>query len=346
MAWRDRYLTSLVLLGVLSGCLPTGGGRCDFESKPVPVTGVQTFSQALVGVSKVLVLDNQPGELIWLTQFSALAYEKGKESPSPQLLGESSLRFARPERHQQLLEVDWPSFEAVFGAAAGAAATRLPKGFGVPMLSNEPLTFQAGVVNFDAYQKATQVSVKGQLDFVRQRGLKQPMKPLLVRTLRALTALEPSAPVYGQWTTPGPLWPRPVSPETGEVTDPFGQRFQTFWTVSPGSAIATHRSEVTYALQLTRDTRLHHATAVVDPSVRSMRLVDQGGEVLALKALEAGDGDWEFTGFSSAEGVLLRADQRYFLELDCRPAKKGPVQASGRLYVYLEDAAFRWPLDD
>jgi hypothetical protein len=327
-----------------------GEGRCEFQSKAVPVTGVQTFSEALVGASKVLVLDNQPGELIWLTRFSALPYEKDEKVASPRFLGESSLKFARPSRHKQLLEAEWPPFELVFGAAGGAPSTQLPPGFGIPMYSNEPLLFQAAVVNFDAYQKATKVHLKGQLDYVRQRGLKVPIKPLRVSALMGLQPLDPRAPLYGKWTLGGPLCPVLASPGGGEITDRFGQPFRSYWTVRPGKNLRTHSSEVTYALDLDEDTLLHQATAVVDPCVKAVRLVDLSDSkvVLALNALSrARDGTLaEFESFSSLEGTPLRAGHRYILEFDCVPGRRGDLQASGRLYVYLEDTDFRMPSDD
>ncbi len=345
------WFCALLLFGLV-GCLPTGEGTTTFESARIPILGVHNFERAIQANQKVLVLDNQPGELIWLTGFtvSPESLTEGDQFSNTQaLLGATTIGFQRSRRHAELLGVSWAPYTTIFGVVGGHHATQLPSGFGIPMFSNEPLLLRASVINLDPYFPASQIKLQGNLSFVRQRGLAHKMKPLLARRLSLLSPLSPAAPVWNEHTFHGPIQPFPKDPEVeyqDVFFDRFGQAFGKYLPVSKEGG--TFRGDVTKLLALKPDSQVHFASAVVHPEVERISLIRQSDEVrlIELKVLgRSSDGNVsEMATFSSPEGLELHKDERYWLEIEFPPSSS----QEGRrlfadLFVYLGDPDFQPP---
>ncbi len=148
-------------------CLPVGPGQVAVFSRTFPVREVHRPQRPPIDQQTFVLLDNQPGELLWVTGFSLEGQEKGQ--PAPHFVGDSDLVGSKGESY--------------FEAGQGLYRLDFPPGFGLPVPSDRRLTWRFGLLNLDAYQAATEVRFRGSVSFVRARNLEPDPHPLLTRTL-------------------------------------------------------------------------------------------------------------------------------------------------------------------
>ncbi len=169
----------LLLLWVMLGCRPTGPVQIATVSREFQVEQVYTASGSPVLGTELSLLDNHPGELVWLTGASLEALEG--DQVQQQFVGDTTLDLIWPEWHRQHLKQD--QGYRLFGLGQGCYRLAFAAGFGIPIMSNEPLIWSHRVLNLDPYQPATMVRYRAQLDLVRERGLTVSMHPLRTRLL-------------------------------------------------------------------------------------------------------------------------------------------------------------------
>src|SRR5206468_2061530 len=66
----------------------------------------------------------------------------------------------------------------LFTLSQGQVSAQFPEGFGMPLLSNESLSLTTQVLNFNVENPRMEVRHKVTFYFVRDKDLRQPMKPL------------------------------------------------------------------------------------------------------------------------------------------------------------------------
>ncbi|MCA9796974.1 MAG: hypothetical protein KC910_34425 [Candidatus Eremiobacteraeota bacterium] len=291
-----RYLSLLLLL--LAGCLPTGPGIAGDESPPIPVQSHILPLEALTRSSKVLPLSHQPGELIWVTGASL----QGR--PEQAFVGDCTLDYRWPEWHNRKLKTT--QSPRLFGLGQGLYRYQLPQGFGIPIYSNEPLLWTYRVFNLDAYLKPTQVQVRSEFDFIRDRGLQRPYIPLLVSNSGVTVAGSQS-------------WPVPVGGNT--VSSPIDDM-----------------------LQLEFDRRLHGLTVALHTHARGFELYDATADrvVLTLKVLKRrADGSLEeVETFTSADGLLLEAGHHYQARVSYDNPTRSMIRGVAYVTAYFYDGQF------
>ena len=65
-----------------------------------------------------------------------------------------------------------------------------PEGFGIPILSNEALSLTTQVLNLSIDDRKFKVRHNVAVDFVREKNLTAPMKPLFMKAANGLVLLE------------------------------------------------------------------------------------------------------------------------------------------------------------
>lgn len=290
----------------MSGCLPTGSGRHIVETTPAYLDRVTPPYVAREVGNKFLPIEGQPGELIWITGVSTECINKQGETMPDQHLGYSTLDFHYPEWHNQKLDTVQAS--RLFALGAGSREYTLPPGYGVPLMSNEPLWYTSRVANPDPYFPAQRLSQRLELRYTRRRGLEHPLKSVTVRTL--------------------------------SVVDSGSH----LWEVPPGSKTAV--TEVTPLLHLSEKTNLVGAQVVMYRFARRAALVDltSGEELLVLNATTNQKGEVQgLESYADPEGIVLDPSHRYAVRAEYENIGEQTVLGAAYWQVYLTDSKFELP---
>lgn len=297
----------LLLALVLSGCLPTGTSRQVFTGSELRVDRVTRTYEAHQAGDKFLPVENQPGELIWLTGVATKCVAVDEVNLSHRFLGYSTLDLKWPEWHNDKFGTSQSA--RLFGLGRGLPEYTLPSGYGVPIHSNEPIWYTSRIVNPDPYLPAQELRQQLTMDFTRQRGLKDPIKAVLVR---------------------------PVD---------VRQSGAHLWDIEPGSS--EYRNEITAGLYLSKDChRLVGATAWMLDYGQATRLKDltTGEIVLELRAVTGARGEIQsIETYSNPEGINLDPSHRYALEASFDNSSKDRSKAGAYVNLYFEDESFSIP---
>jgi hypothetical protein len=328
--------------------VPRGAGYSEVVSPSYPLDGKVVLPlQGPAGSQRHLLVRDHPAELLWVTGCSvSLSDPQGTALPQGSLAS-ADVDLANLRRHQSLRGGHPVGNGRLFGLSSSSGEVRLPVGFGLPMLSSEPLLVSSALMNLDPSHDPTEAVVRTRLEFVYQRGLKTPMVALWTATASALVSLDQTPTYYGLKSS-NPLRHGPgcsvLSPVT-ELTyqDPLRQTFAADWWVPPSQTVTT-RTLVTRLLNLPYDTTLHLATGQALPGVQRLQLVDQTGQKVLVTldvepVTQAGSPD-PVPGFRSLPGVPMYAQHDYELLVTCHNSGSRPLPAKAAMILYLRDREY------
>lgn len=290
---------------VLSDTL-TINQKYDFDSKPWP------------GDMQYVVLSyREHPELLWIT--GARLELVGPDGRTP-MSGEF-VRFSCLALDEMLLSAK--GHNQLFGKTTtplpvqetprllcfsqGNLQTKFPPGFGVPVLSNEPLLVEAAVLNQNL-DGPLELRFRWTVEFTRDQDRQQPLKPLFIR--RVVRADDPRR-----------------------------------WTVPPGRKVK--RFNVTSKLALPFDTTVHYIQATLSTFGESVELRDltTGATLFTSRVTPFPDrlGIAHIETFSSEEGIPVYKDHEYELVSTYDNTSPAAVPARADLRLYLLDQEFLNP---
>src|SRR5437763_1471188 len=132
------------------------------------------------GVQTIRLGDpNKPPELLWITGVrTEMVTEDGTTPQLPELMCHLNVDLD-PAFHQALFDVRRPVGSRLITLSQGMLSAKVPDGFGFPITSNEPLLLFTQVLNLNI-EKPNHLKVRHRvtIDYVRDRDLTQPIKPL------------------------------------------------------------------------------------------------------------------------------------------------------------------------
>ena len=321
---------------LLAGCrLPTGPGTRRVESSPHVLIARTAPAEGIRRTDKFLTIENQPGELIWLTSasLSATASDKSVEP----VLSRASVVLKNTQRYEQLHNINIPLQGLLFRFSTNNQRIDFPKGYGLPLNSNEPLflgTESQCAVNPTSPAKA---SFDLDLDYLRDRGLSTHPSALYCVQLSSLITVG-SWPRYYGIATPDPQSQGPGTPNyppatTERFSDGVGGTFADMWYCGPGDQ--ENRTYASTLLSLTRDTRIHAAMAHMMPHGTKLELYDLTAAESVLDFQGKGDVP-TFQPMQSAEGVFLHRDHQYELRATFHNPRSTTIKAGAQMMLYLE----------
>ena len=138
---------------------------------------------------EVSFADSEAPELVWITGAHVEMIDRDGEKPMPELFMCHANLDMNVDKHRTLLDCS-PSHDGrLFTLSQGQLEVKFPPGFGIPVLSNEPLELITQVLNLNFKDEQFQVRHRVVLDYVRDRDATQPMKPLYQGGVYGLKAL-------------------------------------------------------------------------------------------------------------------------------------------------------------
>ena len=330
-------------------------GRVEVLSKTFMIDRAYRAMEGPSSSRTVCLLQHEPPELLWMTgAWAEVVGPDGSAPASSEFMCHANVEFLDLRRHLALFgmgsKIRRPLF---FNLSPGQLRIDLPEGFGIPILSNEPLSMTTQVLNQNIEQATVQVRHRVTMEFVRDHGLRGPIQPLFERSVYGLALLEGRDGYFGQGSTDRPKH-SPGCPIGMDATysrgvhvvrDAFGRTFTAQWVLKPGRHV--NRTLVTEVLALPFDTTVHHITVHLHPFAESIELrnLTTGHTLFKSRARDFSDriGIAYADHLSSVEGIPLYKDHEYELVTMYHNTTSEDQDAMGVMYLYLLDKEFQKP---
>ena len=270
-------------------------------------------------------LQEGPPELLWITGVRTEMVEEDGSTPQlPELMCHVNVDLD-PERHRAMFKLERNVATRLITLSQGITDTRVPAGFGFPIVSNEPLIVYTQVLNHNIDNPNLKVRHRVTFDYVRDRDLKRPMKPLMNLGASGMVLLDdnPLGIVPDTGAANGEHGPScliaaraPNASGMGsDYLDPKGRRMTGHWIVPPGRQV--NHSDVTWFMGLPFDTRLHYAAVHLHPFAESLTLRDVTADKIIFTAKAKNPrgrvGLDHVDTFVSLKGVRLYTKHQYEL---------------------------------
>jgi hypothetical protein len=255
-----------------------------------------------------------------------------------------------PMAHRDVLEVEPGISGRLFTLSQGQLTIQFPKGYGIPMLSTEPLSLTTQVLNLNEEGKKFDVRHRVTVRYVRDAD-RPAMKPLFQKSVYGLKLLDGKDPYFGASGSDdkhgaGCLEGKNASDHTYD--DQYGRKFTGHWVVAPGRE--ENRTTVTKLLQLPYDTTVHYIAVHLHPFAESLELIDLTEKRTVFKSRVRGlagrIGIEHVDYYSSDEGLLVKAKHEYELVSVYDNTTKESQDSMAVMYMYFLDKKFDKPDED
>jgi hypothetical protein len=358
------WLTAVLALGLASSPVARAAakpGAADPHTRHVEVLSdaytIDRLYKSMAGPegnSQISLWPPDPPELLWITGYRVVVVgADGKAPVSQEFMCHNNLDF-HPGIHSQLFDSPVVSTPRLFTLSQGQFAVDLPAGFGLPVMSNEPLYLSTQVLNHNRKNINIQVRHKVTIDFVRDKELSAPIRPLFPAAGFVVALLEGKDGNFAM-TDPGgvqghasclPGVQAPDSKYSNVVfTDSDGRKATGHWVVKRGRE--ERHTLVTSMMRLPYDTMIHFIGVHLHPFAESLELRDltTGKTIFKSKARgpKEGIGLAHVDAFSSREGIPVYKSHDYELVSVYDNKSAVDQDAMATMFFYLEDKAFKKP---
>ncbi len=321
-----------------------------------PVYTIDRIYKSMEGPqsSQQITLLDGPPELVWITGFrTEMVGSDGKTPTLPEFMCHVNLDFD-VSNHRALMGSGTATNGRILTLSQGQITVSFPEGFGMPVMSNERLSLNTQVLNHNLEKPNMQVRHKVTFDFMRDRDLKKPLKPLFNTSAFGMKLLEGKDGHYGMTdmddSKHGPsCLPGAIAPNAngGSVyKDGPDKKFVGHWVVKPGREV--NHSNVTRYLNLPFDTTLHYAAIHLHPFAESLELYDLTAKktVFKSKARSFKDkiGLSYVDSFSSRTGVPLFKNHEYDLISTYNNTTSEDKDSMAVMLLFALDANFKKPV--
>ena len=235
----------------------------------------------------------------------------------------------------------------------GQLSMQLPKGFGFPIMSSENLRLTTQVLNLNDPNIDISVQPKISLEFMMERDLKTPLRPLLPTFAGVEALVEGEEGIYRpnvisnvyEQTSCSPGQHALHAKTVGLYEDISGRTFSNHWIVKPGREV--RRTRVTRQMGIPFDTTIHYIAIHLHPFAESLMLRDVTADrdlwVCHPKLRKKGIGLEHVDDYSSPEGIAVYKDHEYELVSVYNNTSGVDQDAMAVMYIYLLDKAFKKP---
>lgn len=318
-------------------------------SEVYDVEGLYKSMRGPYGTQKVMLEDDLFPELLWIVGYEAHMVGADGHTPMSQEFMCHSNLDVNMDQHGRLFGWKKRSAGRLFTLSQGQFQIDFPEGFGIPILSTEPLELTTQVLNHNRPHGEFQVRHQITVRYVRDADLKKPLRPLFPASAAGLVSLDgdrgffaiddPDPKVHGPGCLPGQKASARV------IEDAKGHRFAGHWVVKPGREV--NRTNVTHWLDLPFDTTVHYIAVHLHPFAESLELRDltTGETIFKSHARPAakGIGLAHVDHFESVEGIPLFASHQYELVSVYDNTSGVDQDSMAVMYLYLLDREYRRP---
>ncbi len=301
----------------------------------------------------VYLIDSEKPELLWITGIQTEMMKANGESPSsPDFMCHVNLDFNLARRKAMYGYLN-STTTRLLTLSQGQLKLDLPRGFGLPILSSEPLDMATQVLNLNIDHPHETVRHKVTFKFIKDSEAGKPIVPLfnivpfvLVQdtiTRESPLSMESSSPVDVTSCLPGQHAPNGTKWDI--FKDVAGNKITGHWVVKPGWDI--HHTNVTGWMNLPFDTTMHAAAVHLHPFAVSLALRDltTGKEIFKSKARSSKGkiGLEDVSSFASVKGIPLYKNHEYELVSTYHNTTDHDVDSMATMLIYARDMQFKKP---
>lgn len=330
--------------------------RVQFLSKVYTIDRKYRSMEGPSSVQKIYLGDLEKPELLWIVGIrTEMVGEDGETPQLAELMCHVNVDLD-PARHQALFDFGRPVAARLMTLSQGMLSATLPVGFGFPIASNEPLLLFTQVLNHNIeHPDNLKVRHRVTFEYVRDRDLAQPMKPLFNVGASGMVQLD-NNPLALASMMPGHDGEHAASCLIGsrapnatasaaDYVDPSGRHMTGHWVVPPGRQ--TNASDITWFMNLPYDTKLHYAAVHLHPFAESLSIRDvtTGETVLKSQAKNpaAGVGLTHVDTFASVPGMPMRKNHKYELVSVYNNTTSGTADSMASVFLGFDDPEFIKP---
>lgn len=350
MSANNFIRTAAIFLGLLWTALCLAGAPApvytqEILSKVYTIDRIYKSMQGPQSVDKTRLDDavDSP-ELLWITGYrTAIVNPLNTQSLSQDFMCHSNLDMD-VSTHRQLFRWQKNISTRLFTLSQGQSTITFPPGFGIPISSDEELSLATQVLNLNIEKPELKVRHKVSIDYVKDRDLAAPMKPLFMTAANGLVLVDgergfynvevPDTALHG----PGCMIGAGIN-GSRHLKDSFGRKFASHWIVKPGREV--NKTLVTEWMNLPFDTTVHYIAAHLHPFSESLELRDlTSGETVFKTKVRASVGKIgieEVDYFSSEQGIALYTDHQYELISVYNNTTDTDKDSMAVMYLYVLD---------
>ncbi len=346
---------ALMALGMALRFAPgpgTPAGQMEFLSLPLEIDRRYRSMEGPAELRKVRLEPKAPSELLWVTGMrTRIVGPDGRSPRSPEFMCHVNVDYD-PAAHAKLFDTARKGSARLFTLSQGQLEMEFPRGYGIPIRSDEWLSIYAQVLNHNAVGKPFSVRHRLLVDFVRDRDLLMPYKPLYPSSAFGMALLEGEHGFFGMKSAPpGSLQSchpgaiAPNAPPGSDYVDRYGRKFTGHWVVKPGRE--ERRTLVTKIMSLPYDTTIHYIAVHLHPFAESLELRDLTTQKSLFKsrarAPRTGVGLEHVDSFSSAAGIPVYRGRHYEIVSVYNNTTPADQDSMAVMYLYLLDKDFQPP---
>lgn len=341
------WIGALCCAGQAIAAPPAALEHKEILSKTYVVDKKYRSMQGPASTVEVRLGETNQRELMWITGYRAVMVGADGKTPMPQEFMCHSNLDIDPRQHIKSVASEPGISGRLFTLSQGQLDIQFPPGFGIPVLSDEPLQLTTQVLNLNLDDpKNLQVRHKVHIKYIRDAATKN-VRPLFQKSVYGLALLEGKDGNFGadeeHHEGSGCLPGQNASDHT--YSDGQGRKFTGHWVVPPGRQ--ENRTPVGKLLDLPYDTTVHYIAVHLHPFAESLELLDKttGKTVFKSKARgfanKIGLDSVEY--FSSEAGLPLQQDHDYELISIYNNTNQEPQDSMAVMYLYLLDQRFQRP---
>ena len=308
-----------------------------------PELQINQIWTSMTGPASIHRFSLMPGvapELVWMTGYSTEVVDPTME----EILDEAYLCHNNLDYSVASYYENWGLNDRVgvftprlATITQGQGRIQFPKGFGVPLMSNQQMSTATQALNLFEADLDIQVRHKISIDYVRRKELDEPFKPLYQQSVCVLIKIDTNRVDSSGGKIQMDCRPALASIAFTNFRED-GEPYTGHWVIP--TARDTVSYNVTRLLSLSGNTKLHYAGVHVHPYCEYLELKDLNtGEIVFKSNITHDPKVMKMTRievFSSAAGIMMFADHEY--ELTCttnnRSLKEQDMMAVMLLYLH------------
>ena len=295
------------------------------------------------------LVGGKENELLWITGFRATAvHSDSSTEASQEFVCHNTLSFNYPTRQKAvargLLEASRSASQRLFTISQGQQEVRFPPGFGIPVLSSEPLMLQSQLLNLNQQSSSFYIRQKSETYFIRDSRLTEPMRPLFMVELVGAVPLSSDTKheTHPQESSGPSCLGVTTATKSFNFEDHRGRTVSAHWMVPPGR----HEFEnYVGKLGILFDTTAHYFLVHLHPFAESIELYDVTAEKLVFRSKARSyphkRGLASVDHASSVEGTKIFKDHDYRLTSVYHNTTDVSQDAMSMLFIYALDKGYR-----
>jgi len=355
---RLIFLTSVCF--ILTACnlnYPKGKAR---EVRKIvhfsPAFQIDKIYRSMEGPSAVETIKfpgAEKGDLIWIRSISSIMMDgTGENQLDDNLMCHVNVDFD-PTFHNKKFKSRLPVTSRMLTLSQGQMGLYFPKGFGFPVLADEPFSLNTQVLNLNDPKLNTKVRHKISIEYELDKELDIPLKPLFTYAPYVMALIEGEhgqfgrknndLEIQGKGCLPGKHAPQSA---IGHILqDGLGKKFSGHFVVPPGKQ--EYITNVTHQFQLLFDTTIHAIAVHVHPFSESLEFRDLtlSKTIFKSKSINLAEniGLLKVEDFSSVEGISVKSGHQYQLKSLYNNTSKKDQDSMAVMLIFMLDKEFKHP---